>query len=265
MSTQLQPNDVLWDDLFIIDPEKGRLLKQPLRELSDRFILDPIYEYKGFALKYFTESREIAMAELAGDCGVKVHGHIIRFDAHPNNGPRKVGLVMEVGRPLIDSIKEITDESEKHRIKAEMIAVVERLHTKYNMVHGDIKPANFVVCKDNEIRLCDFESARPADESSQIWEHLMDESIIGEATEQYYNKSRSQDDYVPPTKADDLYALAISVWELYTGKVPFEGIESGEEIRSHHSTGQTVDLTEVQDDETREWIRGILREGGALV
>ncbi|KAF3282236.1 hypothetical protein TWF970_001649 [Orbilia oligospora] len=240
MSTQLQPNDILWDDLFIIDPEKGGLLKQPLRKLSDRFILDPIYEYKGFALKYFTESREIAMAELSGDCGVKVHGHIIRFDARPNNGPRK------------------------HRIKAEMIAVVERLHTKYNMVHGDIKPANFVVCKGNVIRLCDFESARPADESSQIWEHLMDESIIGGATEQYYNKSRSQDDYVP-TKADDLYALAISVWELYTGKVPFEGIESGEEIRSHHSTGQTVDLTEVQDDETREWIRGILREGGALV
>ncbi|KAF3129490.1 hypothetical protein TWF594_010955 [Orbilia oligospora] len=159
---------------------------------------------------------------------------------------------MEIGRPLIDSIKEITDKSEKHRTKAEMIAVVERLHTKYNMVHGDIKPANFVICKGNEIRLCDFESARPADESSQIWEHLMDESIIGGATEQMT---------MPPTKADDLYALAISVWELYTGKVPFEGIESGEEIRSHHSTGQTVDLTEVQDDETREWIRG----GGALV
>ncbi|KAF3174866.1 hypothetical protein EYR41_002198 [Orbilia oligospora] len=237
MSTQLQPNEVLWDDLFVIDPEKGRLLKQPLRELSDRFILDPIYEYKSFAPKYFTESREIAMAKLAGDCGVKVHGHIIRFNA----------------RPVLE------------KTKAEMIAVVGRLHAKYNMVHGGIKPAKFVICKGNEICLCYFESARPADESSQIWEHLMDESIIGGATEQYYNKSRSQDDYVPPTRADDHYALAISVWELYTEKVPFEGIEFGEEIRSHHSTGQTVDLTEVQDDETREWIRGILREGGALV
>ncbi|KAF3938795.1 hypothetical protein ABW19_dt0202994 [Dactylella cylindrospora] len=263
ISMDLKPHDILWDDLYEVTPTGYRCLKKDFPVISDTrgMFDDPIFEYQGRAIKYFVEPREIAMAELAGDCGVKVLGHVVKFD-NPGGRPRKVGLAMEIAQPLVDYIKTM-DESEKPRIKAEMIAVVEELHTKYNMVHGDIKPLNFVICKDGKMRLCDFESARPVDEDAQTWEFLVYESEIGPSTDRYHNRARKK--YVPPTKADDWYALAISVWELYTGKVPLDGIAAGEDMREAHKKGITVDLMEVGDDETREWIRKVLQEGGALV
>ncbi|EGX52414.1 hypothetical protein AOL_s00043g203 [Orbilia oligospora ATCC 24927] len=131
------------------------------------------------------------------------------------------------------------------------------------MVHGDIKPANFLICQDGKIRLCDFESACPEDEPVGLWGPLIDDLGGTAFTVRYQNKHREQ--YVPPARNDDWYALAISVWELYTGKTPFESIADTGELRDHLRTGQTVDLAEVKDSETREWIRKILREGGALV
>ncbi|KAK6512945.1 hypothetical protein TWF506_009107 [Arthrobotrys conoides] len=260
--TDLGPNDILWDDLFYVTPQGGVRMKEQHPILFRRFMAPcDIFEYKGFAIKYFVEDREIELTELAGDCSVKIYGHILKFDVGPDNESRKVGLVMEIGRSLQDYVKQ-ADEAEKHRIKDEMIAIVERLHKEYNMVHGDIKPQNFLICNDGKIRFCDFEAARPLTESLEIWEGLEELALNKAYTYNYINKMRSQ--FVPPTEDDDWYALAISIWEIFTGKVPFEGIEN-EEIVSRHSTGQTVDLTEVKDIETREWIRDIIQKGGALV
>ncbi|KAF3217278.1 hypothetical protein TWF192_005770 [Orbilia oligospora] len=267
-NAEQQPGDILWDDIFHINPCGFAVPKNPLPELSTHesrgFSLDPIYEYKGFAIKCDVPYREFDMAKLAGDCGVKVHGYVLRtYKDYPELQLCRVGLVMEIGRPLADYIKTISDiEPEKLRVKNEMISVVERLHTERRMVHGDIKPANFLICQDSKIRLCDFKSGRPEDEPVELWGPLVDDLGGTAFTDRYQNKHREQ--YVPPTRNDDWYALAISVWELYTGKTPFESISDTEELRDHRRTGQTVDLTEVKDSETREWIRKILREGDAL-
>ncbi|KAK6518305.1 hypothetical protein TWF506_005465 [Arthrobotrys conoides] len=268
MSTQ-QPGDILWDEIFYINPNGFEVLKKPLAELSTPesrdFLLKPIYEYKGFAIKYTARYREIEMAKLAGDCEIKVHGYVLRsYEEYPELQLCKVGLVMEKGRSLAEYIKTITDnEPEKLRVKNEMISVVERLHTEYRMVHGDIKPSNFLICPDGKIRLCDFEGAYPEDEPAELWGPLVNDLGGIAYTDRYQSKHR--DEYIPPTRNDDWYALAISVWELYTGKTAFDSISTTEKFRDHQRTGQTVDLTEVKDSETREWIRKILREGDALV
>ncbi|KAK6501280.1 hypothetical protein TWF481_009121 [Arthrobotrys musiformis] len=264
-----QLGDILCDEIFNTDPNGSTALKTPLPELSTDesrdCLLEPIYEYKGFAIKYTVRYREISMAKLAADCGIKVHGYVVRrYEDYPELGLCRVGLVMEIGRSLADYIKTITDnEPEKLRVKNEMISVVERLHTERRLIHGDIKPSNFLICWDGKIRLCDFEGAKPEDEPAEIWEALQDDLGITPYTDRYQSKHREA--YVPPTRNDDWYSLAISVWELYTGKTAFGSISTTEELREHQRSGQTVDLTEVKDIETREWIRKILREGGALV
>ncbi|KAK6336858.1 hypothetical protein TWF718_009647 [Orbilia javanica] len=258
----MQPNDILWDDLYERDSEGYIVKKQNYPDLAFRMFCR-VFKYKGFAIKEHCQEREIELTKLAGDCSVKVYGHVVRFDSGPDRKqPREVGLVMELARPLPEYARQ-ADGSGKHRIKAEMIALVERLHTQYNMVHGDIKPDNFLVCEDNKIKLCDFEGGRLVDESVEIWESLEPLALNGRYTPQYMNKTR--DTFVPPTKDDDWYALAISIWEIYTDKDAFEGIYEEEDLVLLHSTGQTVDLNEVKDVETREWIRGILRKGGASV
>jgi serine/threonine protein kinase len=48
-----------------------------------------------------------------------------------------------------------------------MISVVQELHGK-GILHGDIKPANMLLCPDGQIRLCDFAEARPRMKTSVI-------------------------------------------------------------------------------------------------
>lgn len=66
-----------------------------------------------------------------------------------------------------------------------------------------------------------------------------------------------------PTVEDDLYGL--SIWELYTGKVPWGGSHLNDDVVAPMlKAGKTVNVEEVEDEEIREVIRGYLRCGGAI-
>ena len=111
-------------------------------------------------------------------------------------------------------------------------------------------------CNDGRLRLCDFDSARPIDEAPEAWE--------GVSTDQYLAPNR---DFfqtgTPPNPSNDIYALGLSIWELYTGKQALmEELDNIEQVLKER---RTVDLTEVEDQDVRELIRGFLRQGGALV
>lgn len=136
-----------------------------------------------------------------------------------------------------------------------MVRLVGRLHERYRMVHGDIKPANVVRCSDGKLRLCDFDSARPMNEDPQAWEGIATEQYLA-PNRDYHNKG------APPTPSDDIYALGVSIWELYTGKAAYDELGDIEEALKER---RTVDLLEVKDPEVRNLIRGFLKQGGALV
>ncbi len=61
---------------------------------------------------------------------------------------------------------------------------------------------------------------------------------------------------------DDLYALGLSIWELWTGEMPFNGVYA-DDIREMVKAGQTVDVTMVQDQAARAMICDYFRYGGA--
>ncbi|KAF3914093.1 hypothetical protein AA313_de0204869 [Arthrobotrys entomopaga] len=257
----LQPYDILYEDIYRDLPSGCHVWKEdfPIVHCPGRPD-SAVFEYKGMAIKRSVHNREMDIAVRAGDCAVEVLGYVMKFDVP---GGRRMGLVMEKATPLVEYLKTI-GEPEKPRIKREMIAIVERLHANYRQIHGDIKPANFVLCKDGVIRLCDFEASRPIDEPPERWEE--DKYNGDEATFTHqYGRSRSL--YSPPTLLDDKYALALSIWELYTGQEPLlDFLEPGtEEMDEFLVAGGTVDLTKVKDLETREWIRKHLKEGGAAV
>ncbi|KAK6535632.1 hypothetical protein TWF694_002087 [Orbilia ellipsospora] len=90
------------------------------------------------------------------------------------------------------------------------------------------------------------------DEDVEVWK----EETGAAGSADYFSPLRPGGyDQAPPI-FDDWYALALSVWSLYAGERPFE---------SHRNNRRTIDLMRVQDEEVREWIRGILKQGGALV
>jgi serine/threonine protein kinase len=138
----------------------------------------------------------------------------------------------------------------------------------HGIVHGDIKPENFLRCKDGKLRLCDFGESAPIGDKYEYEKHTGEGWAC--ATDHYVAPNRNYfGNFQPATISDDLYALGLSIWAVYTRQVPFEeGYLTGRETRPLWElvkSRRTVDVFEVDDVEVRSLIRGYLRQGGALV
>jgi len=85
---------------------------------------------------------------------------------------------------------------------------------KQGVVHRDIKPSNILVEEDLEVQIADFSIAhinRADDETQQI-------GLMG--SPRYMSPEQLREDAI--THQTDLYSLGIVMYELLTGKQPFE-------------------------------------------
>ncbi len=210
-----------------------------------------VYKCPGdFAYKVHATQHEVDLMTAAGDCSVTPLSRVLgKMDGVW--APR--GLIMELATPF--DFKRVPS-GERRAVMDEMVSLLERLHSsEFGIAHGDIKPANFLRCRDGRLRLCDFDSARLiADDKVEGWE--------GFVSDRYLAPTRGYPDaYGPPTVVDDHYALAISVWELFTGKDAL--LE--EDMEDAWKEGKTVDLDELEDEDIRAFVRKRLRDGGAKI
>ncbi|EPS38223.1 hypothetical protein H072_8089 [Dactylellina haptotyla CBS 200.50] len=225
-----------------------------------------VYEFGEFAFKGFSTicisefgswsfsdpDVEWRMINLAGDCAVNPVGRV--FNLHEETGePYLVGFLTEIGTPL--DFKLLSD-TEKNATKDEMIQLVTELHQKQGLVHGSIMPKHFLRCKDSKLRLIDFETARVIEEAPKRLVKISNRILSP-------NKKR-ENPKLSFEELDDWYALVLVIWEMYTGKTPyeinFENVEEEDVVKQ-----QAVELTEILDNELRGWMREILTRGGAIV
>src|SRR5262245_148179 len=89
-----------------------------------------------------------------------------------------------------------------------------RFAHRHGVVHRDIKPHNIIVGRDRRLKVTDFGIARAG--ASQMTEVG---SIIG--TAQYLSPEQARGQPVRPQA--DLYSLGVVLYEMLTGRVPFEG------------------------------------------
>ncbi|KAK3292509.1 kinase-like domain-containing protein [Chaetomium fimeti] len=193
---------------------------------------------------------EVDLMMVAGDCAITPLCHVL---AKIDGAWWRRGLIMELATPF--DFKLVPAE-ERMAVKDEMVSLVECLHSsEVGIAHGDIKPDNFLRCRDGKLRLCDFNSARLlADDEVEDWE--------GGVSDRYLAPSRGYpDSHGPPTIVDDNYALAISVWEVFTGKDAL--VE--EDMEEALMKGKTVDLDKLEDEHVRVFVWKRLRDGGAKV
>jgi len=99
-----------------------------------------------------------------------------------------------------------------------------RFAHRHGIVHRDIKPHNVLVDGDGRVKVTDFGIARAG--TSQMTETG---SIVG--TAQYLSPEQARGGEVDPRS--DLYSLGVVLYELLTGKTPFEG-ETPVEIAMKH-------------------------------
>lgn len=127
-------------------------------------------------------------------------------------------IVMEYvkGKTLKQLIKEKDGLSLNEIINYTNQIALALQHAHYNhVIHRDIKPHNILVTEDNRAKVTDFGIALAAT-SSTITNMG---SVIGSV--HYFSPEQARGGYTD--EKSDLYSLGIVMYEMATGKVPFEG------------------------------------------
>lgn len=127
-------------------------------------------------------------------------------------------IVMEYikGKTLKEEIKEkgklSVDETLDYTIQiAEALAHAHKNH----IVHRDIKPHNIMIAEEGRVKVTDFGIARAASASTIS----NTTNVVGSV--HYFSPEQARGRYTD--EKSDIYSLGIVMYEMITGKVPFEG------------------------------------------
>ena len=128
-------------------------------------------------------------------------------------------IVMELidGKPLSQVIDEKGRLDYKEAISiARQVASALSLAHKNQIIHRDVKPHNILITSTGTAKLADFGIARAVSKAS-IAEGS--EKIMGSV--HYFSPEQARGAYVD--ERSDIYSLGIVLYEMLTGKVPFDG------------------------------------------
>lgn len=96
-----------------------------------------------------------------------------------------------------------------------------------HIVHRDIKPQNIIISRDGKIKVTDFGIARAA--SSET----INSNAIGSV--HYISPEQARGGYC--SERSDLYSLGITLYEMVTGRLPYEG-DTAVAVAVLHLTGE---------------------------
>ena len=100
------------------------------------------------------------------------------------------------------------------RVAIGVAGALEVAHRK-GIVHRDVKPGNILITDHGDVKVTDFGIARAVAEASMT----VTGTTLGSV--HYFSPEQARGDEV--TGASDVYALAIVLFEMLTGRRPFEG------------------------------------------
>ena len=127
-------------------------------------------------------------------------------------------IVMELvnGRPLSEIIAEQApmDYRTVINISKQVAAALSVAH-KNKIIHRDVKPHNIMVTPEGVAKLADFGIAKAINDATLS----TGSKIIGSV--HYFSPEQARGNYVD--ERSDIYSLGIVMYEMLTGRVPFEG------------------------------------------
>jgi len=145
------------------------------------------------------------------------HKHVCRmYDLSEEAGIHYITMEYVPGESLKSMIKMTKQFSASTAISiAKQICQGLAEANKYGVVHRDLKPGNIMIDRDGNVRIMDFGIARSI-ESKEVTETGM---LIG--TPEYMSPEQVRGE--GEDHRSDIYSLGIILYEMLTGKLPFEG------------------------------------------
>jgi eukaryotic-like serine/threonine-protein kinase len=180
------------------------------REVAVKLLRPQFSSDPGFAARFKQEARS---------AGGLSHPNIVSvYDYGTDGADGEQYIVMELveGRDLSAVLRDrgALSVDDSVRVAIGVASALEVAHRK-GIVHRDVKPGNILITDSGDVKVTDFGIARAVAEASMT----VTGTTLGSV--HYFSPEQARGDEV--TGASDVYALAIVLFEMLTGRRPFEG------------------------------------------
>ena len=177
----------------------GRIVA--IKELKSEFSEDA-----NFVAKFRTEAQSAAGLE---------HPNIVNiYDVGSENGCHFIVMEYVEGITLKTYIEKKGQLSFKEAVSIaiQVARGIEAAHNK-NITHRDIKPQNIMISTEGKVKVMDFGIARASSS------HTISSEVMGSV--HYVSPEQARNGFVDGRS--DIYSLGIVMYEMVTGRVPFDG------------------------------------------
>ena len=149
-------------------------------------------------------------------------------------------MVMELVEGI--TLKEYIDR--KKRLSArevisiaiQMCSGIEAAH-RHHIIHRDIKPQNIIISNDGKVKVTDFGIARMVTSTTT--------TTVAMGSVHYTSPEQARGGY--SDEKSDIYSIGITLYEMVTGRVPFNG-ESTVEVAMKHLQEEITPPSELVPD-----------------
>ena len=172
-----------------------------IKELKSEFSEDA-----NFVTKFRTEAQSAAGLE---------HPNIVNiYDVGSENGCHFIVMEYVEGITLKTYIEKKGQLSFKEAVSIaiQVARGIEAAHNK-NITHRDIKPQNIMISTEGKVKVMDFGIARASSS------HTISSEVMGSV--HYVSPEQARNGFIDGRS--DIYSLGIVMYEMVTGRVPFDG------------------------------------------